>query len=103
MTGNRRCGLGESVPLGVGFGVSNAQAQAVSSLLPGDLDVEVSAASPAAHLPVCCHGNRLNLWNCKPVPTKRSPFIRVAVVKMSLHSQKNGDQDSGKSCTNLKI
>ena len=44
LTGIRRCGLvGRGVSLGVGFGISNAQARPSFSLflLPVDLDVEL--------------------------------------------------------------
>ena len=52
-----------SASLGVGFGVSEAQARSSGSLsvLPADPDVELSATSPAPHLPACHHNNGLNL------------------------------------------
>jgi hypothetical protein len=47
------------VSLGVGFDVLEAQARPSGSLflplLPVDLDVELSATSPAPCLPVHCH------------------------------------------------
>ena len=41
----------------------------------------------------CCHAprhddNGLNLWNCKPAPFKHSLLIRVALVKVSLNSNR---------------
>ena len=65
MTGNdtiRRYGfVGDSVPLGVDFEVSDAQTSPVSlslpSSLPANLSVELSASSPVPYLPVCCHAS----------------------------------------------
>jgi hypothetical protein len=53
-----RCGLaGGSVSLGVDFEVSDAQARPGVSLLllSSDLDVKLSASSPAPCLPTCYH------------------------------------------------
>ena len=61
-TGNiRRCGfVGGSVSLGVGFVISEAQSRSSDSLFlfSADLDIELSATSPAACLPVCRHASR---------------------------------------------
>ena len=56
----RRCGfVGDSVPLGVDFEVSDAQTSPVSlslpSSLPANLSVALSASSPLPYMPVCCH------------------------------------------------
>jgi hypothetical protein len=56
----RRCGIVRgSMLLGVGFGVSNAQARSSVTLflLPANPDVELSATSPASCLPACHHAS----------------------------------------------
>ena len=59
----RRCGLiGWSVSLGVGFGVSKAQACVSLFLLPLDSDIDLSASSPAWCLLACMPPCFLPWW-----------------------------------------
>jgi hypothetical protein len=90
LRGIRRCGLdAESVSLGVGFGVSNAQARSSVLLFksPSDLDVELSATFPApclpAHRHAPCHVNGLNLG------TASQPQCNVFLYK-SFHGAGRG-------------
>ena len=84
----RRCGfIGGSVALleevcHCGCGCWDSRVQAPPSKVicwwPSDQVVELSA-SPAPHLPGCCHvschdNNGLNLWTCKPVPIRCCPL-----------------------------
>ena len=60
-------------------------------LLPVDQNGELSVPPLAPCLLVryhaSCHDdNGLNPWNCKPAQMKYCPFIRVALVMVSLHS-----------------
>lgn len=78
------------MPLGAGFQVLETQARpsVILFLLPDDVAVKLLALSSAPCLSAChhvsCHDNhRLTLPNYKPVP------IRVAVVMVSLHSNRN--------------
>jgi hypothetical protein len=66
----------------------------VLHLEPLDQDVELSAPTEPSLLR-CCHAsyhddNGLNLWNCKPAPVNFFFFffIKVALVMVSLHSNK---------------
>jgi hypothetical protein len=63
-------------------------------LFPDDTVVELSATSPAPRLSVCPRvsrgdSNGLNLWTAKQSPIKYFSFIRVALVIVSLHINRN--------------
>ena len=91
--------------LGLGFEVSEAQARPSISLflLPDNLDVELSAPLPAPCLPVCHHAShydhkRLNLWHSKPTSDEIFSLLRVAMVIVSLHRNRNS-KTRAQECT----
>ena len=87
----RRCGR-------VGVGVTLLEGMGLSPfLLPADPDVDLSAPSPTPCLSVCPHAsyhdhNGLNMLKLWASPNEMS-FIRIALVMMSLHSNRNPNED----------
>ena len=88
--------------VGVGFEFAEAQARPRGSLsLPADPDVEL-LAPPAPCLPSRCPAsprchNGLNPRNCKPVAIRCFSFIKVAMVKVSLHRNRHPKTPSSSS------
>lgn len=90
----RNCGLvGESMSLGVGLWsfTSPCQGQYLSALLPRGSGGS-SRPQPqchACHHASCHYDNELTLGNCKQVPNYMLSLLRIALVMVSLHSNRH--------------
>lgn len=73
--------------------VHQCETHPISSLLPLNQELGLSAPSLAPYLPGCCHvsqdhGSWVNVWNYKPATNSMFSFIRVVLIMVSLCNNK---------------